>query len=170
MIYLFIFLIITLITSVIFIIYYNSYSSIKEISLKMKYASDDIEKKLHEKYNFMIDLANNIKKIVKKKDYFKELNNLDTTSINIYELDNKLNSFEEVMNELKEDNKILQENSLYNNINLLDQRLLADKIYFNQNNNMLMKKLHSYHKLTAKLHHISTKTSFEIKEPINQSE
>ena len=36
--------------------------------------------------------------------------------------------------------------------------------YFNENNNLLIKELKGYHKIVGKIHNISVKNSYEIKE------
>ena len=148
--------------------YVISYNTLSIINIKMENAENNIKKRLTEKEEQMKKLAALIKKVVKKKDYLKDFNSLSKQKLNIYELDNRLASSFEIMCDLRDDYKKLKTDEYNNIIDIIegiDQEILANKKYFNRNNNLLIKQLKSYHKLVAKINHITAKTSFETKEP-----
>ena len=168
--FLIIILILILISVIIAIFYYNAYSNLNDIRIKIDNANKNIMEKLDKKYELMKLLHTQIKKVLKKKDYFKDFNSLKEKNLSSYELDSELANNLETMKNLKEDYKQLNTDD-YNNILLqikeIDQEITANKKYFNKNNNKLMKSLRGYHKIVAKIHNINVKTSYEIKEPID---
>ena len=168
--FLIIILILILISVIIAIFYYNAYSNLNDIRIKIDNANKNIMEKLDKKYELMKLLHTQIKKVLKKKDYFKDFNSLKEKNLSSYELDSELANNLETMKNLKEDYKQLNTDD-YNNILLqikeIDQEITANKKYFNKNNNKLMKSLHGYNKIVAKIHNINVKTSYEIKEPID---
>lgn len=157
-----------LISLVIGILYNEAYNKLKVIKTKMDKSNDNITKLLNDKYNLMQQLYDIIKKNVKKKDYLKEFNALSKQKLSNYELDNELNTHLKTMIDLKEDYKSLNSkecNTLFNDIKAIDQDIIASKKFFNKNNNLLVKNMHGYTKIVAKLLKINIKTSYEIKKP-----
>ena len=70
------------------------------------------------------------------------------------------------MIELKEDNKELNDDEIteiLNKIEAIDEILMANKKYYNQNNNLLSKTLKGYLKIIAKINNIKIQTSYELK-------
>ena len=61
------------------------------------------------------------------------------------------------MTDLKEDNKELNTdeiNELFNKIDSINEVLIANKKYYNKNNNLLMKTIKGYIKVIAKINNI----------------
>ncbi len=119
----------------------------------------------------MDDLIVLIKKVIKKKNYFKEFIDNKKKMSNI-EYDKFLNEHYSTMLSLKEDNKSLNKaetNKLYLEINLINQNLLANKKFFNKNNNELMKNLKGFAKIIGSINKIKVKDSYEVKELIDPS-
>lgn len=159
--------ILTIIIVTIAIFYVLSYTKLIETNIKLECASDNIEKCLSKKHSLMNKLYTIIKKVVKKKDYFKDFNSLKNKKLNTYELDAKLNEYFETMKQLKDDYKRLQTkeySALLKEVKDLDEEITANKKYFNKNNNLLIKQLNSYHRLIGKLHGIKVRNSYEVKE------
>ena len=136
----------------------------------MNNANDNITSLLKEKYSLMQKLYEIIKKNIKKKDYLKDFSALSKQNLSNYELDAELNTHLKTMTDLKEDYKSLNNkeyNDLLKQAKKIDQDIVANKKFFNKNNNLLIKTLHGYKKVVAKLLNINVKTSYEIKKPID---
>lgn len=162
-------LVLVIIALIIGILYLNSYNKLIVTKIKMDNAHKNITNDLNEKYNLMNKLYIQIKKVVKKKDYLKEFAALNTKKVNNYQLDSELNNHLETMLAFKEDYKELNTdefNNILNEIKELNQKILANKKFFNKQNNYLIKTLKGYNKYVAKINHINIKNSYEIKEPV----
>lgn len=161
-------LILIIIILLAFIAYLNAYNSLIISKIKMDNSYKNIKEDLDKKFELMNKLSNQIKKVIKKKNYLKEFFELKKEKLNIYELDIELQKHLLTMITLKDDFKDLNNddfNNIVNEINLLNQKLTANKKFFNSQNNILMKKIKGYYKFVAKINNIKIKTSFEIKEP-----
>lgn len=148
------------------ILYLIGYNKLSIIKAKMDSANDIITNTLKEKYELMNSLYTQIKKVIKKKDYLKDFNSLKINKLGNYEFDIKLNDYYKTMIDLKEDNKNLNTKEFdktLSKIENLDELLIANKKYFNKNNNLLSKELKGYLKLIAKINKIKIQTSYEIK-------
>jgi len=159
---------IIIIIVVIALFYVISFNKLSIIKIKMDNAEDNIKNRLKSKEEQMKKLAGMIKKVVKKKDYLKDFNSIAKERLDIHELDARLASNFELMKEIQSDYKRLKTEEYYttiDNIEEIDQEILANKKYFNKNNNLLIKQLKGYHKIVAKINHITVKTSYETKEP-----
>ena len=129
-------------------------------------ANDIISKSLKDKQKLMNELYILIKKVIKKKDYLKDFNSLNNKKLTNYELDIELNNNLKIMKELKEDNKELntnEYNEILTKIEAKDEILIANKKYYNKNNNLLSKTINGYLKIIAKINHIKIQTSYELK-------
>lgn len=163
--------ILTIIIVSLAIVYVLSYSKLIETKIKLESANNNIEEALSKKHSLMNKLYTLIKKVVKKKDYLKEFNSLKNKKSNIYEFDSKLTEFYDTMKQIKDDYKRLntkEYNAILKEINELDQQIMANKKYFNKNNNVLIKQLKSYHQLVAKIHGIKVRNSYDIKDIIKE--
>ena len=148
------------------IIYFNGYNKLSIIKAKMDSANDIISKSLKDKQKLMNELYILIKKVIKKKDYLKDFNSLNNKKLTNYELDIELNNNLKIMKELKEDNKELntnEYNEILTKIEAKDEILIANKKYYNKNNNLLSKTINGYLKIIAKINHIKIQTSYELK-------
>lgn len=148
------------------IIYFNGYNKLSIIKAKMDSANDIISKTLKDKQKLMNELYILIKKVIKKKDYLKDFNSLNNKKLTNYELDIELNNNLKIMKELKEDNKELntnEYNEILTKIEAKDEILIANKKYYNKNNNLLSKTINGYLKIIAKINHIKIQTSYELK-------
>ncbi len=153
---------------VLAIFFYEAYNKLILIRRKMDTANESITKLLNDKFNLMKKLYEIIKKNMKKKDYLKDFNTLSKQSLSNYELDNELSNHFKIMLELKEDHKSLNTkecNDLFKQIKIIDQDIIASQKFFNKNNNLLVKNMHGYTKIVAKILNINIKTSYEIKKP-----
>ena len=163
-------LVIILLIVIVAIFYFEAYGTLNDIRIKMNNANDNITSLLKEKYSLMQKLYEIIKKNIKKKDYLKDFSALSKQNLSNYELDAELNTHLKTMIDLKEDYKSLNNkeyNDLLKQAKKIDQDIVANKKFFNKNNNLLIKTLHGYKRVVAKLLNINIKTSYEIKKPID---
>ena len=165
-------LVLFLITIVIsiFIYLYNTYNKLNIINIKMRSANEGIEKALNKKLDLMKNLYAIIKKKVEKKDYLKSFSNLKNKNLSTNELDIELTNYLNLMKQLVEDYSKLQTKEvkkLFNDLKIVDQELTANKVFFNKNNNILIKDLKGFNKLLGKMFHINVLNSYEIK-PIDE--
>ena len=161
-------LLLILIILVLAMLYFDAFGKLNDINIKMTSANDNITKLLNDKHSLMKELYEIIKKNVKKKDYLKDFSALSKQNLSNYELDLELNNHLKTMTDLKEDYKSLNNkecNDLFKKIKEIDQDIVANKKFFNKNNNLLIKTLHGYTKIVAKIIHLNIKTSYEIKKP-----
>ena len=124
---------------------------------------------LNTKYELMNKLYEQIKKVVKKKDYLKDFGQMNPQKLNVYELDTQLDIYLQTIIDLIDDHKELQNDSYrvsLLNIKELNEKITANKKYFNKQNNLLIKNLKGFTKFVAKIKHISIQNSFETKKPI----
>ena len=144
-----IYLIISIVFAVIAIlvlIYVASYSKLKGYKEKMEKAESLIEENLDKKFDLIIAMNSQIKKVTGKKDYLKDYTNLkDMITTNI-EKDLKLEEAVRLINELMKDfteinsDKEFMKN--YQHLREVDEVLVASKNLFNQNalqSNQLLK-------------------------------
>ena len=144
-----IYLVISIVFAVIAIlalIYVASYSKLKGYKEKMEKAESLIEENLDEKFDLIIAMNSQIKKVTGKKDYLKDYTNLkDMITTNI-EKDLKLEEAVRLINELMKDfteinsDKEFMKN--YQHLREVDEVLVASKNLFNQNalqSNQLLK-------------------------------
>ena len=163
------FLALICIAIVITILYINAYNKIIVYKIKMDYSNEIISDSLKKKLEKMNSLYQIIKKQLKKKDYLKEFVALKNKNLSNYELEKELNEHLTIMKNLQEDYKELRTEAFDNTlseISELDQIITANKVFFNKNNNLLIKDIKGYIKIVAKLNKINIKNSYEIKEPM----
>ena len=167
-----VFFILVTIVGICLILYFTAYNKISIIKIKMDNSNNIIADNLAKKQELMDKLYEKIKSVVTTKDYLKEFGNLKKRNLNNYELDKELNEYLQIMINLKEDNKKLDNkafNKILSEIRQIDQIIRANKVFFNKNNNDLFKQMKGYTKIVAKIAKISVKNSYEIKEPIESS-
>lgn len=166
MTFLIIFLTLVIIVLVIMILYLSAYNKLSEISFKIHNADDNIKNLLKEKHELMKELEEKIKKVCKKKDYLKDFNELDKHNYNNYDLDKELEESFSLMLSIQEDHKSLKNdefNNIVDQIKKINQNIIANKKFYNKNNNVLVKSLKGYYKYVAKYSKITVKNSYELK-------
>ena len=162
-------LIIIIILLSLVIAYFYIANNLTEYKIKMELAEKEIQKNVNDKYTKMKEMQKIINKTLKKKEYLKAFSEIDDSELSINDLSIKLDESLEIMNALKDDHKSLNTDEFNNKlqeINMIDERIIANKKYYNKTNNLLLKDLKGIKKIVAKILHISSKSSYEIKEPV----
>ncbi len=128
--------ILAVIISILALLYFSSYSKLKEYKEKMDTTENIIDENLNKKLDIIISLNGRIKSVTNKKDYLKdyvELRNYIMTNI---EKDIKLDEGEKLINDLKNDflelNKDVEFNNSVNELRQIDEILTGAKNVFNQ--------------------------------------
>ena len=152
--------------AIIYIFYYNK---LQEIKLKIDEAESIIDENLRKKYDSIIDIKNIIDKEIKNnKISFKDLEKLKDENISNFDMDRKLDEQMNLIEQIVNDYKIIQDNddiyNLLNNIKRIDEKLTSAKDFYNKyitESNTLVRKFPS--NIVAKFHNIKNKNFFDNK-------
>lgn len=150
----------------VMILYLSAFNKLSEINYKITESENNIKNSLNQKYELMQKLEESIKKVCRKKDYLKDFNEIAKHNYNNHDLDNALDESLKTMIQIQEDHKSLKTDEFNNtlkDIKKIDQNIIANKKFFNKNNNALIKNLKGYYKIVAKYTNITIKNSYEIK-------
>lgn len=168
---LFIILLIIIIVGVICtLIFYSAYTHLTTINTKIQKSNEKIVKQLKKKYDLIKKIDEGLQKSKKKKNYLKDFDTINLDEMSTYDLDKILNENEDILIILKDDEPKLfnkEMNEDMTKLKSISQKIIANKKYFNKNNDLLIKSLKKHYKLVAKIARINTNTSYEIKEPTN---
>ena len=163
-------LIVLIFVSVIIIVYISYYNRLQECKIRIDEAEGIIDENLRKKYDLLIKLRGIIlNHIGNKKSLFKELDDIKNENISNFDLDRKLNSFDEIIVKVMNDYESIQEEEDFINcqkdIKDADERISAAKGYYNNNItllNELVRKMPS--NIIAKMHNIKVKNFFDNKD------
>lgn len=160
-------LFIIIIISIIIIIYVTTYNNLVNYKIKIEKAEGIIDENLRNKYDLITKMNLSIKKVVNKKDYLKEYIDLKDKHISNYELDRKLTEATNIILEVKNDYKELDNKDFNNNlkeINKINETLTACKTYYNKNTTELNKIIRKFPtNIIAKIHRYKIKPFFDGK-------
>ena len=153
----------------IIIEYIFKYNKLQEMNIKLNEAESIIDNELRNKYDLIIRSSATINKLLKKEiTYFKELEELKNNNISNFDIDRKITEGENLIHQVKNDYKSLNENEEYNEIiNSLkdsDEILEAAKSFYNKYTteiNLIIKSFPT--NLIAKIHKIKLRNYFDGK-------
>ena len=162
-------LIAIIIIGYIIIQYIFKYNKLQSLNIKINEAESIIDEELRNKYDLIIRSSKTINKLLKKEvTYFKELEELKTKNISNFEIDRKITEGENLIQQVKNDYKSLNENEEYmeiiNSLKNCDEILEAAKSYYNKNTteiNLIIKTFPT--NLIAKIHKIKLRNYFDGK-------
>ena len=163
-------LIVIIICGLLGILYIYYYNKLQEYKLRIDQAESIIDDSLREKYDYITSCRDIIKNKVKKaKISFKDIDTLKTINISNFDLDRRLNDYIGIINNVKEDYKILKDNEevneLLEKIKDNDEKITAAKTYYNNSitgSNELVRKFPS--NVVARLHKMDIKPFFDGKD------
>ena len=153
----------------IIIQYIFKYNKLQEKNIKINEAESIIDNELRNKYDLIMKSSLTINKLLKKEvTLFKELEELKKQNISNFEIDRKITEGENLISQVKNDYKSLEDNEDYNDIiNSLkesDEILEAAKSFYNKYTteiNLIIKKFPT--NLIAKIHKIKVRNYFDGK-------
>lgn len=137
---------ITIILAIIIIVgialykYATIYNLLGHYKTRIEVAENTIDENLRKKFDTICEINIEIKKECKDKDYLKEYLDLKDKKTSNYEVDRKLTEAMNLIKELQNDHKKLNNanlNKMIKEIKELDEQLTAAKNFFNKNTSTL---------------------------------
>ena len=153
----------------IIVLYIINYNKIQWIHIKINESENIIDNELRKKYDCVMKSSKIINKLLKKEvTYFKELEELKNKNVTNFEIDRKIIEGENLIYQVKNDFRSLEDNDEYNNninsIKETNEILEAAKSYYNKYTtelNLLIKKFPT--NFISKIHRIKVRNYFDGK-------
>ena len=162
-------LIAIVIIGILIISYIYNYNNLQELNIKINESESIIDNELRNKYDLIMKSSTTINKLLKKEvTYFKDLEKLKKEDISNFDLDRKIVEGENLIHQVKNDYKSLNDNEEYigiiNDLKDSDELLEAAKSFYNKYTteiNLLIKKFPT--NIIAKFHKIKLRNYFDGK-------
>lgn len=154
---------------ILIISYIYNYNNLQELNIKINESESIIDNELRNKYDLIMKSSTTINKLLKKEvTYFKDLEKLKKEDISNFDLDRKITEGENLIDQVKNDYKSLNDNeeyiSIINDLKDSDEILEAAKSFYNKYTteiNLLIKKFPT--NIIAKFHKIKLRNYFDGK-------
>ena len=154
---------------ILIISYIYNYNNLQELNIKINESESIIYNELRNKYDLIMKSSTTINKLLKKEvTYFKDLEKLKKEDISNFDLDRKIIEGENLIHQVKNDYKSLNDNeeyiSIINDLKDSDELLEAAKSFYNKYTteiNLLIKKFPT--NIIAKFHKIKLRNYFDGK-------
>ena len=154
---------------ILIISYIYNYNNLQELNIKINESESIIDNELRNKYDLIMKSSTTINKLLKKEvTYFKDLEKLKKDNISNFDLDRKITEGENLIDQVKNDYKSLNDNeeyiSIINDLKDSDEILEAAKSFYNKYTteiNLLIKKFPT--NIIAKFHKIKLRNYFDGK-------
>lgn len=154
---------------ILIISYIYNYNNLQELNIKINESESIIDNELRNKYDLIMKSSTTINKLLKKEvTYFKDLEKLKKEDISNFDLDRKIVEGENLIHQVKNDYKSLNDNeeyiSIINDLKDSDELLEAAKSFYNKYTteiNLLIKKFPT--NIIAKFHKIKLRNYFDGK-------
>lgn len=144
------------------------YNKIKTQVLKINSVESEIDESLRLKYDLLVKIISEIKKIDKDDEKFKDVDKIKDENLSSFEFDRKLADIESQVYTIRNDNTKLLKNNTFNDlwyeITTLNTKIKAEEKYYNENTtiyNELVTKFPS--KVVALILRLSEKRYFDGK-------
>lgn len=162
-------LIAIILIGILIISYIYNFNNLQEKNIKINESESIIDNELRNKYDLIMKSSTTINKLLKKEvTYFKDLEKLKKDNISNFDLDRKITEGENLIDQVKNDYKSLNDNeeyiSIINNLKDSDEILEAAKSFYNKYTteiNLLIKKFPT--NIIAKFHKIKLRNYFDGK-------
>ena len=162
-------LIAIILIGILIISYIYNFNNLQEKNIKINESESIIDNELRNKYDLIMKSSTTINKLLKKEvTYFKDLEKLKKDNISNFDLDRKIVEGENLIHQVKNDYKSLEDNeeyiSIINDLKDSDEILEAAKAFYNKYTteiNLLIKKFPT--NIIAKLHRIKLRNYFDGK-------
>lgn len=162
-------LILIILIGILIISYIYNYNNLQELNIKINESESIIDNELRNKYDLIMKSSTTINKLLKKEiTYFKDLEKLKKENISNFDLDRKIVEGENLIHQVKNDYKSLNDNeeyiSIINDLKNSDELLEAAKSFYNKYTteiNLLIKKFPT--NIIAKFHKIKLRNYFDGK-------
>lgn len=162
-------LIAIILIGILIISYIYNFNNLQEKNIKINESESIIDNELRNKYDLVMKSSTTINKLLKKEvTYFKDLEKLKKDNISNFDLDRKITEGENLIDQVKNDYKSLNDNeeyiSIINDLKDSDEILEAAKSFYNKYTteiNLLIKKFPT--NIIAKFHKIKLRNYFDGK-------
>ena len=162
-------LIAIILIGILIISYIYNFNNLQEKNIKINESENIIDNELRNKYDLIMKSSTTINKLLKKEvTYFKDLEKLKKEDISNFDLDRKIIEGENLIHQVKNDYKSLNDNeeyiSIINDLKDSDELLEAAKSFYNKYTteiNLLIKKFPT--NIIAKFHKIKLRNYFDGK-------
>lgn len=162
-------LIAIILIGILIISYIYNFNNLQEKNIKINESENIIDNELRNKYDLIMKSSTTINKLLKKEvTYFKDLEKLKKDNISNFDLDRKIVEGENLIHQVKNDYKSLEDNeeyiSIINDLKDSDEILEAAKAFYNKYTteiNLLIKKFPT--NIIAKFHKIKLRNYFDGK-------
>ena len=162
-------LIAIMLIGILIISYIYNFNNLQEKNIKINESENIIDNELRNKYDLIMKSSTTINKLLKKEvTYFKDLEKLKKDNISNFDLDRKITEGENLIDQVKNDYKSLNDNeeyiSIINDLKDSDEILEAAKSFYNKYTteiNLLIKKFPT--NIIAKFHKIKLRNYFDGK-------
>lgn len=162
-------LIAIILIGILIISYIYNFNNLQEKNIKINESESIIDNELRNKYDLIMKSSTTINKLLKKEvTYFKDLEKLKKDNISNFDLDRKIVEGENLIHQVKNDYKSLEDNeeyiSIINDLKNSDEILEAAKAFYNKYTteiNLLIKKFPT--NIIAKFHKIKLRNYFDGK-------
>ncbi len=160
-------LIIVIIISLLASVYISTFNKLQHYKTRIEISENQIDEALRKKFDIICELNTEIKDVADNKDYLKEFTNLKNQKLTNYDTDRKLIDAVNIVRELKNDYKKLNNdhfNKKFNEIRKIDENLTSAKNFYNKYTselNTIIRKFPS--NIVAKNHKFKIKLYFDNK-------
>ena len=130
-------LIAIILIGILIISYIYNFNNLQEKNIKINESESIIDNELRNKYDLIMKSSTTINKLLKKEvTYFKDLEKLKKDNISNFDLDRKIVEGENLIHQVKNDYKSLEDNeeyiSIINDLKDSDEILEAAKAFYNK--------------------------------------
>ena len=168
-------LIAIILIGILIISYIYNFNNLQEKNIKINESESIIDNELRNKYDLIMKSSTTINKLLKKEvTYFKDLEKLKKDNISNFDLDRKIVEGENLIHQVKNDYKSLEDNeeyiSIINDLKDSDEILEAAKAFYNKYTteiNLLIKKFPT--NIIAKFHKIKLRNYFDGKNMFDEN-
>jgi len=126
-----------IIIGIILIGYAITYNKIKTQILKINSVESEIDESLRQKYDLLVKIISEIKKIEKEIDKFNDFVKIKDENLSSFEFERKLSDYESEVYTIRNDNNKLMKNNTFNDlwyeITNLNTKIKAEEKYYNEN-------------------------------------
>ncbi len=168
--FLYILLVLIIITGVLAIIYIIYYNKMQFLKTKIEQSEGIIDETLRERYDILVRASNIVKSVLKdERDYFKENINIKNKQVTNFEMDRSLKEAFNILNKLIDDYQELQKNKelkkILISIKASNEKIVATTNYFNKNTNELNSFIRKFpSNLVGKIHKFKISPFFDGKD------
>ena len=145
------------------------YNKLQHSKTKIDQAEYLIDESLRKKYDLLIEAEEYAKKELKvEKGFFKGIEKIKKDAISNFDLDRKLQEYENILNQLKADYAVLEDSKdfrkLLSEMKKVEEKLQAAKSFYNKYTSELNDLVRTFpSNLVARMHRIDIKPFFDGK-------